>query len=257
MGSLQVVSFPVNEVPQIFASVEQGCFAPWPKAMRSKPVKWLCLPKINVRTIKSLQIQSSVYFRLCWNSFQGVLLVSRICYSVVRKDPTKETQVPKVLKPFLGQDEIRSVAPKALTHLMRDPRGIFVLWPLILMPSCLLNKSIVSSSKSKLTFWITVIEQLKLTSCHASTVTSEPRWLHRCPPQLWPWASVDGKICLCSSALQIAWAALLECFSIWEIEICLIRCSYAYFETFWNSTCTAANPALVTALTCQSVRFLH
>ncbi|XP_059711206.1 S-arrestin isoform X2 [Haemorhous mexicanus] len=44
------------------------------------------------------------------------------------------------------------------------------------------------------------------------------------------------------AALQIAWAALLECFSIWEIKICLIRCSYAHFENFWNSTCTAANP---------------
>lgn len=210
-------------MPQIFASVEQGCFAPWPKAMRNKPVKWLCLPKITVRTIKSLQIQSPAYFRLCWNSFQGVLLVIRICYSVVRKDPTKETQMPKVLKPFLGQDEIRSVAPKALTHLMRDPWGVSVLWPLILMPSCLLNKSIVFSSK--LTSSVTVIEQLKLTSCHASTVSSESRCVHRCLSQLWPWASVDGKICLCSSALQIAWAALLECFSIWEIEICLIRCS--------------------------------
>lgn len=114
--------------------------------MRSKPVKWLCLVKITVRIIKSLQIQSSAYFRLCWNSFQGILLVSRICYSVVSKDPTKETPMPKVLKPFLGQDEIRSVAPKALTYQMRDPWGVSLLWALILIPSCLLNKSIMFSS---------------------------------------------------------------------------------------------------------------
>lgn len=130
----------------LLTSVEQGCFAPWPKAMRSKPVKWLCLAKIAVRTIKFLQIHSSAYFRLCWNSFQGILLVSRICYSVVSKDPTEEMQMPKVLKPFLGQDEIRSVAPKALTHLMRDPWGVSVLWPLILIPSCFSNKSILLSS---------------------------------------------------------------------------------------------------------------
>lgn len=114
--------------------------------MGSKPVKWLCLAKICENNKIPANKVYSAYFRLCLNNFQGILLASRICYSVVSKDTTRETQMPKVLRPFLGQDEIRSVAPKGLTHLMRDPWGVSVLWPLILIPSCLLNKSIVFSS---------------------------------------------------------------------------------------------------------------
>lgn len=138
--------------------------------------------------------------------------------------------MPKVLRPFLGQDEISSVAPKGLTHLMRDPWGVSVLWPLKLIPSCLLNKSIVFSSadffnhsdraiKADIMSWKHC--QLRVQVCAqmspTAVTTSKHRWEKSVfAPQPFGWLG------------QHCWTA----FPFGRPKFCLIRCMYA--RTFWD-----------------------